>query len=370
MKTEVNNPCCLCGATESQLLFERTFSGPLNPGPFAMRRCNGCGLLFNSPRLSAEGIRSLYNDQYYFFQREDEPEFERIVTIYQRTIAEIASVIKTGRALEIGSAKGYLLALMTALGWRPTGIEVSPDAAHYAATAFGADCFTGTLEEYFRSTRRSSFPLVLAIDLLEHLEQPQEFIRLLREVVEDGGWLIIDTPNGGAYNISVQGSQWKGFNPFHIFLFTRENLVTMLANNGFEVHKVFSYSNKMATAPPAPAARMATEPALPPHPSSKAKETVKALLKQAGLFDAVAPLYRRLRRFSVRDSDPSSINRSRQSAEQLQGHMADLINRTVSQIKTTPVYSHTPDASYPLADQCRGDNLVVIATKRQPGAAI
>ena len=31
MKTEVNNPCCLCGATESQRLFERTFSGPLNP---------------------------------------------------------------------------------------------------------------------------------------------------------------------------------------------------------------------------------------------------------------------------------------------------------------------------------------------------
>jgi hypothetical protein len=237
-------------------------------------------------------------------------------------------------------------------------------------SAFGADCFTGTLEEYVRSFRRSSFPLVLAIDLLEHLEQPMAFIGLLREVVDDDGWLIIDTPNGGAYNISVQGSQWKGFNPFHIFLFTRENLITMLSKNGFEVHKVFSYSNKMATEPPTPATRMTTEPALPPPPSSKAKETVKALLKRAGLFDAVVPLYRRVKRLTERGSGAPSICDVQHSAARLQSHMADVLNRAVSQIKTTPVYSQTPDASYPLADQCRGDNLVVIATKRQPGTAI
>jgi 2-polyprenyl-3-methyl-5-hydroxy-6-metoxy-1,4-benzoquinol methylase len=364
MKTEVNKPCCLCGAAESELLFERTFSGPLNPGPFAIRRCNGCGLLFNSPRLNAEGIRSLYNDHYYFFQRENEPEFKRIVTLYQRTIAEMDTAMKPGRVLEIGSAKGYLLALMKALGWQPTGIEVSPDAAHFAATAFGVDCFTGTLEDYIRSSRRSSFPLVLAIDLLEHLEQPQEFIRLLREVVDDGGWLIIDTPNGGGYNISVQASQWKGFNPFHIFLFTRENLITMLSNNGFEVHRIFSYSNKMATEPPTPAARMTTEPALPPPPSSKAKEKAKALLKRAGLFNAVAPLYRRVKRLTERDSGAPSLCGVQQSAAQLQSHLADVLNRAVSQMKTSPVYSHTPDAAYPLADRCRGDNLVVIAIKR------
>jgi 2-polyprenyl-3-methyl-5-hydroxy-6-metoxy-1,4-benzoquinol methylase len=364
MKTEVNNPCCLCGATESQLLFERTFSRPLNPEPFAIRRCSGCNLLFNSPRLAAEEIRSLYTDHYYFFQREDEPEFERIANIYQRTIAEIDSDLKPGRVLEIGSAKGYLLALMKALGWQPTGIEVSPDAAHYAVTAFGADCFTGTLEEYVSSPRHASFPLVLAIDLLEHLEQPLAFIGLLREVVDEDGWLIIDTPNGGAYNISVQASQWKGFNPFHIFLFTKENLVTMLSNNGFEVHKVFSYSNKMATAPPTPASRMTTEADFLPSQSSKIKETVKALLKRAGLFDAVAPLYRRLKRLTERDSGSPSISGVPHSAARLQSHMADLINRAVSQIKTTPVYSQTPDASYPLADQCRGDNLVVIAKRK------
>ena len=125
MKTDVNNPCCLCGSKESQLLFERTFSGPLNQGPFAIRRCSGCNLLFNSPRLSAEEIRSLYNDQYYFFRRDDEPEFERIVNIYQRTIAEMGRDIKPGRILEIGSAKGYLLAVLKALGWQTMGIEVS-----------------------------------------------------------------------------------------------------------------------------------------------------------------------------------------------------------------------------------------------------
>jgi 2-polyprenyl-3-methyl-5-hydroxy-6-metoxy-1,4-benzoquinol methylase len=364
MKTEVNNPCCVCGSQESRLLFERTFSGPLNPGPFAIRRCSGCSLLFNSPRLTPEGIRSLYNEQYYFFRREDEPEFERIVNIYQRTVAEIGRDIKPGRILEIGSAKGYLLAVMKALAWQPLGIEVSPEAAHHAAAAFGADCFTGTLEEYVRSPRHASFPLVLAIDLLEHLENPREFMGQLREVVENGGWLIIDTPNGGAYNIAIQGAEWKGFNPFHIFLFTRENLITLLSKNGFEVYRIFSYSNKMATINRTPPAEKESEPASPPPPSSSIKETMKTLLKQAGLFDAVAPLYRQAKRFTESAAASSAISRGTHPPHQLQAHMAGLIDRALVQIKTTPIYSETPDYTYALADQCRGDNLVVFAIKR------
>lgn len=364
MKTEVNYPCCVCGSTESRLLFERTFSGPLNPGLFAIRRCSGCSLLFNSPRLTPEGIRSLYNKQYYFFRREDEPEFERIVNIYQRTVAEIGRYIKPGRILEIGSAKGYLLAVMKALGWQPLGIELSPEAAHHAATTFGVDCFTGTLEEYVRSPRRASFPLVMAIDLLEHLEHPREFMEQLREVVENGGRLIIDTPNGGAYNIAIQGAEWKGFNPFHIFLFTRENLITLLSKNGFEVYRIFSYSNKMATIDRTPAAEKKTEPDFPVSPASKMKETVKVLLKQAGLFDVVAPLYRKAKRFRERVPNSQSISGGKHPPDQLQAHMAGLIDRALVQIKTTPIYSETPDSAYALADQCRGDNLVVIAIKR------
>jgi len=120
----------------------------------------------------------------------------------------------------------------------------------------------------------------------------------------------------------------------------------------------------MATAPPTPATRMTTEPAIPPPPSSKAKETVKALLKQAGLFDAVAPLYRQAKRFAESAAASSAISRGTHPPDQLQAHMAGLIDRALVQIKTTPIYSETPDYTYALADQCRGDNLVVIAIKR------
>jgi hypothetical protein len=94
------------------------------------------------------------------------------------------------------------------------------------------------------------------------------------------------------------------------------------------------------------------------------KEVITKILKKAGLFDAVAPLYRRVKRFPERTSGSPSISGGMQSSDQIEHNMAVFIARALERIRTTPVYSATPDSSYALADQCRGDNLVVIAIKR------
>jgi len=92
---------------------------------------------------------------------------------------------------------------------------------------------------------------------------------------------------------------------------------------------------------------------------------MKTLLKQAGLFDAVAPLYRLAKRFAKSTAGSVSNTRGSYPPDQLRRHMAGLIELALTRIKTTPVYSETPDSAYALADRCRGDNLVVIAIKRQ-----
>ena len=91
---------------------------------------------------------------------------------------------------------------------------------------------------------------------------------------------------------------------------------------------------------------------------------MKMLLRQAGLFDTVAPLYRQVKRFTESAAASSAISRGTHPPDQLQANIAGLIDRALVQIETTPIYSETPDYTYTLADQCRGDNLVVIAIKR------
>ena len=139
------------------------------------------------------------------------------------------------KVLEVGSGKGYLLGILTGLGWDASGIDISKSAAEYSAATFGVSTFVGTLEEYVAGSSIEKYSVVLAIDLIEHVPHPDRFLAAAREVLVEDGLLIIDTPNAEAYNIGIQGVAWMGFNPFHIFLFSISCLDTLLRENGFEL---------------------------------------------------------------------------------------------------------------------------------------
>lgn len=342
MKVQANIPCCICAAGDSEPLFETEYPIFKYPGTFSIRKCSGCGLIFNSPRLCDEDIRALYDENYYFFQRSDAREFQRIVDMYQRTVALVEDRITDRRVLEIGSAKGYLLAVMRRLGWNVRGIEVSRDAAKYAKKKFGVDSFTGTLEEYVASAQRAEFPLVLAIDLIEHVLNPNVFVACLRQVLADDGILVIDTPNGDSHNIVARGCEWKGFNPFHIFLFSIDNITTLLQKNGLEVEKVFSYGNYPENEQPDSDLISESQPAV--MQSGGPKGMVKNMLKRAHLFD-----------FCLRIRDVAVV----QYASACKIDLKNAIRR----INDSSDYLQTLDGTDPLSESCRGDNLVVLARK-------
>lgn len=342
MKMDANTPCSICGSCRSEPVFEKQYPEFAYPGTFSICRCEGCGLLFNSPRLCDNGIRDLYGRNYYFFQRSDAREFKRIVDMYQRTVALVEDKITDRRVLEIGSAKGYLLAVMRRLGWDVRGIEVSRDAAKYANKKIGVDSFTGTLEEYAASAKRAEFPLVLAIDLIEHVLNPDVFVSCLGEVVTHNGIVVIDTPNGKSHNISVKGCEWKGFNPFHIFLFSRDNITTLLQKHGFEVEKIFSYGNTPEDEEPDSDIISGSQPAV--MQSGGPIGMVKSMLKRAHLFD-----------FCLRICD-GAVARYASICK------TDLKN-AIGSINDSPDYLQTSDSTGPLSENCRGDNLVVFARK-------
>ena len=81
-KVIANTPCCVCGGTASTPFFDRRFDKFNYAGEFHMRRCDGCGLLFCSPRLTDAGIAALYDANYYVFQKDDGGYFARTAEIF------------------------------------------------------------------------------------------------------------------------------------------------------------------------------------------------------------------------------------------------------------------------------------------------
>jgi 2-polyprenyl-3-methyl-5-hydroxy-6-metoxy-1,4-benzoquinol methylase len=238
-KQEVNKPCFVCGSERSEVRFLPDVRR-WGETDFVLRRCCDCGLIFNSPRLPAERLEDLYRRNYYFFNRRADIEFERIRAAYLRTIAHLP-LAAPGALLELGSAKGYMLALLSGLGWRVTGVEVADTAAQFSRRQFRVEVFTGTLEAFRRSDGRR-FDVVLAQDVLEHIPEPEQFLRAAHDSLRPGGWLIVDTPNVGGANVEVVGERWRGFNPFHIYLFQRGTLTRALHQTGFTVRLIGSYN--------------------------------------------------------------------------------------------------------------------------------
>ncbi|VAX38258.1 hypothetical protein MNBD_UNCLBAC01-2035 [hydrothermal vent metagenome] len=330
MKISVNKPCCICNEDESKVLFKTRYREHKYPGTFIIHQCAGCGLIFNSPRLKDQELAHLYGQNYYFFHRKDVIEFERIIAMYQRTVALMEDKINQKCVAEIGSAKGYFLAVLKELGWQTQGIEISPEASSFARDKFTLKTYTGTLAQYAQTDDIQKMPLVIAIDLIEHVSDPVAFIQAAGKIVEQDGFLLIDTPNGNARNISVEGVKWQGFNPFHIFLFSIKNLTQLLESNGFKVKKTFSYGNIL------------TQNSYKQKIKRCIKDTFITALSGLGLLNAVR---------RIKNHDFSKMALDAQLAQ------------TVKTMKLNGDYFTTKDSRGELAQKYRGDNIVVMAKK-------
>jgi 2-polyprenyl-3-methyl-5-hydroxy-6-metoxy-1,4-benzoquinol methylase len=321
-----NQPCPCCGQTQSEFFHSATYPEHHYPGPFTLRRCTTCGLLFNSPRLDETELARLYGKNYYFFLRDDSRELQRIVAMHQRSVRLIEDQIPEKRCIDIGCGRGYFPALLKQLGWNAAGIEISADAAQSAHEKFNLDIFTGTVEQYAASPDAKQFPLVTAIDVIEHVPSPDAFVAAAAKIVASGGWLIIDTPNGFAQNIQSKRTAWKGFNPFHIYLFSIDNLTTLLQRHGLSVVQSFSHGNT-------------------PTPPDVRDHLIDAIRK-LGLARPAAAAYFAMKKLTISNGSPQP-----------------LVAAAASRIKNESPYTSTADNSGPLAASKTGDNIVVIARK-------
>jgi len=321
-----NDPCPVCGQTRSHILHHTKYPEHHYPVTFTLRRCDNCGLLFNSPRLDETELAQLYGKNYYFFLRDDAREFGRIVAMYQRSIRLIEDQAAEKRSIDIGSGRGYFPAVLKRLGWNASGIEISSDAAQYARDKFGLDVFTGTVEQYSASSGAKQFPVVSAIDVIEHVPSPDAFVAAAAKIVAPGGWLIIDTPNAAAANIQSKDVMWKGFNPFHIYLFSIANLTTLLQRHSMNVVQSFSYGNT-------------------PEPMSLRDHLISGI-KKIGLARPAAGAYFAMKKLTISNGSPEP-------------HVA----LAASRIRSEPSYINTADNSGELAANKTGDNIVVIARK-------
>ncbi|MDI6701328.1 MAG: class I SAM-dependent methyltransferase [bacterium] len=67
------------------------------------------------------------------------------------------------------------------------------------------------------------FDVVTALQLLEHLEKPEEFLMEANRILKNNGLLIIATPNPSGIAARLLKEKWHGYNSEHISLKNPQN---------------------------------------------------------------------------------------------------------------------------------------------------
>ena len=120
--------------------------------------------------------------------------------------------------LDFGCGPGFLTATLNANGNKAIGVDCSHEAILFARSHFDGkfrDSFSvATEDEVAELTEK--FEVVCAVEVLEHVKDPEKTMRILWDRVEDGGALIITVPKDGCTP-----------SPYHIHEFHYEHMVDL-----------------------------------------------------------------------------------------------------------------------------------------------
>jgi SAM-dependent methyltransferase len=95
---------------------------------------------------------------------------------------------RPARILDFGAGTGGNLEMLSEFG-QVVAVEPDPGARDFARSKARGAAIVGSLEEV-----RGPFDVILLSDVLEHLEEPPETLRVLRGLLGPGGRLVVTVP--------------------------------------------------------------------------------------------------------------------------------------------------------------------------------
>ena len=191
-----------------------------------MITCAACGTLYVASLPDA--TEAMDYDAYYTHVNLSVSEF------IQRRVEEIvggfAGYRQTNRLLEIGFGSGAMLRAAARQGWSAEGVEISQTATEHAREE-GFKVFCGDLAA--ANYAGGYFDVVIASELLEHLEDPRQVVTEIARILRPGGLLWATTPNVKGLSSRMLGLNWTTVSPDHLHLFSQQGINSLLQSAGF-----------------------------------------------------------------------------------------------------------------------------------------
>ena len=245
--------CALCGEKQQvKTLYPATFKEEEVSGKtYSARRlpdkihyrivkCEKCSLVFSSPILSPEKMSLLYGDSACNY----EDQIPHLIKTYFKLMEQIKNNLpKNPKVLEVGCGNGFFLKALTDLNFTKNAFGVEPSSkmvleadpnlrGKIKVNIFKPDLFP-----------KNNFDLILCFHTLDHMHDPNEFIRGAYAMLKKNGYAIVVVHDTEGLSVKLFGEKSAIFDVEHIYLFNKKTLRDIFEINRFKVQNVFSLVN-------------------------------------------------------------------------------------------------------------------------------
>lgn len=161
---------------------------------YTVLKCEKCSLLWSNP-LTDDDYEKQINSDYFgedIYIRKEKGQKER----FRAQINKALKFFNGGKkredikVLDIGSGLGFFLDVCDEMGLYCEGCDINEKAVTYANKNKNRTRL-GTIDSHYSD---SSFDIIFALNLIEHIPHPKKFIEECRRVLKPGGLLILETP--------------------------------------------------------------------------------------------------------------------------------------------------------------------------------
>ncbi len=199
---------------------------------YTVLQCPQCDLLWSDPLTDEryeESINSHYFGEEIYLRKEKgqkerfKVQIEKVLKLYDPKITK--NEIKI---LDVGSGLGFFLDVCDEMQIYCEGCDINEKVVNYSNKIRNRTRL-GTIDGYYED---ESFDMIFALNLIEHIPHPKEFISQCARILKPGGLLVLETP--------IQESL------FHLFARLGDHLTGFKMNNyGINTNgHIYKFCNK------------------------------------------------------------------------------------------------------------------------------